>query len=114
MNTNYEKPQMRMVTLVNKIKVADSTCWSTAPKMNPDELWYYDYNGKDQKGYLTFHTTGDCGGWANDITIVPENAEGGQEAAIELAAFLNAKGPNNGQHIFTDNEQITDDPTQVS
>lgn len=108
---HYEKPNMRFVSLVNQMKIAAGNCWSEAASTGKNE-WYYDYN-KGEQGYLVFHTTGSCGGWANDVKIVPAGAEGGEQAKIELEAFLNANGPDNGQHIFLDHG-ITDDPSKVS
>ena len=108
---NYEKPKMKKVHLYGKERIAAGNCWSTASSMEVNE-WYYDYN-EGETGYLVFHTTGNCGSWANDIKIVPENAEGGQAAAAALKEFLDATGPNNGQHIFLDSG-ITDDPSEVS
>lgn len=111
MNTVYEKPQMKKVSLVSNNKIAAGNCWSEASSLGKNE-WYYDYN-KGEKGYLVFHTLENCGKWANDIKIVPENAEGGEEAKQALQAFLDDNGPDNGQHLFFE-YGITDDITQVS
>lgn len=108
---NYEKPKMKKVCLYGKERIAAGNCWSEAASTGKDE-WYYDYN-KGETGYLVFHTTGNCGGWANDIKIVPEDAEGGEAAAVALKEFLDANGSNNGQHIFLEHG-ITDDPSKVS
>lgn len=111
MNAIYEKPKMNMVSLVSNNKIAAGNCWSAASSTGKNE-WYYDYN-KGEKGYLTFHTLGNCGSWADDIEIVPEDANGGEDAKKELKEFLDANRPDNGQHIFL-NHGITDDPSKVS
>ena len=111
---NYEKPNMKLVSMENKEKVAAGNCWSEAASTEK-YTWYYDYNGKGDKGYIVFNINSSCGDEVYNVDIRPDELDNDSLALAEKAN-LEANDTANGwvKQKFIDSGVIFDDITKVS
>ena len=111
---NYEKPEMKGFLVENREKVAAGNCWSEAASTGKT-TWYYDYNTKEERGYVVFEIETNCGGDLFNIDARPDSLDDTAEALAAISELENNSTGNGWvKQEFTDSGVIFDDITKVS